>query len=239
MNPAYGTYLQTDSDLVDVVHKFTKRIKTRISAFETPAQVPPHILTQPLCEMLWRVVGYVMHGVIELEDEANMPVPKEGSGMIRMLLHTNTQLSNKLNELRRSYLKELSQHRDNQRKLSAVAARAVASLQEQPIMFYEPLEYVLDDNTKDFVRETVAERIKLEMRAGFNSGDDDNAEMMAYIKELEEERNQLKDELSTCQDSLKRSEEQMKTVSNREKQQREEIRVLKDNVKEGKEKIGE
>jgi len=151
MNPAYGTYLQTDADLVNVVAMFSKRIKTKISQFDTPANIPPAALNQPLCEMVWRVVGYVMHGVIELEEEANMPVPKEASGMIRMLLHTNTQLSNKLNELRRVYLKELSEHRDKQRRISQVAARAISNLQEQPIMFFEPLEFVLDETTKDFV----------------------------------------------------------------------------------------
>merc|ERR1711977_140412 len=37
MNPAYGTYLQTDQDLVNVVLMFSKRIKTKIAHFEAPS----------------------------------------------------------------------------------------------------------------------------------------------------------------------------------------------------------
>merc|ERR1719487_2296678 len=86
MNPAYGVYLQTDEDLVNVVFMFTKRIKAKLSQFENLGSVPPMALTQPLCELVWRVVGHVMHSVVDLEEEANMPVPKEASGMVRMLL---------------------------------------------------------------------------------------------------------------------------------------------------------
>lgn len=231
MNPAYGTYLQTDADLINVVQMFAKRIKTKISQFETPNLMPPNVLIQPLCEMLWRVVGYVMHGVIELEEEANMPVPKEASGMIRMLLNTNTQLSNKLNELRRVYLKELSEHRDKQRRITPVAARAVANLQEHPIMFFEPLEFVLDDTTKDFVREAVVERIKLEMRTAFQSNDD-NAEVAKYIEELEEAKELLQAEVKTCRATINRLEEQNKTLTDRDKKQKEELANQKQQIEE-------
>jgi len=223
MNPAYGTYLQTDTDLVNVVHMFSKRIKTKISQFDSPSNVPPQILTQPLCEMVWRVVGFVMHGVIELEEEANMPVPKEASGMIRMLLHTNSQLSAKLNDLRRVYLKELSAHRDSQRNVSKIATRAIANLHDQPIMFFEPLEFVLDETTKDFVREAVVERMKLEMRtSAMNS--DENAEMTKYIEEIEKELDDLKNELKTLRANNNRLEEQMKTMGVREEKTREDLK---------------
>jgi len=226
MNPAYGAYLQTDSDLVNVVQMFSKRIKTKISQFESPAHIPPQALTQPLCEMLWRVVGYVMHGVVELEEEANMPVPKEASGMIKMLLHTNSSLSNKLNELRRVYLKELSGHRDKARRISDTAARAVENLKEQPIMFFEPLEFILDDTTKDFVRESVVERLKLEMRNAFQTNDD-NAEVTKYIEELEEANEALKEEVKTCRATINRLENQNQTIGDREKKQAEELRNQK------------
>merc|ERR1712187_710375 len=72
----------------------------------------------------------------------------------------------KFSEARRSYLRELAAHRDKQRKPTAKTARALASLAEDPIMFYEPLDVVLDEPTKQFVREVVEERIKLEMQVG-------------------------------------------------------------------------
>merc|ERR1719181_2591656 len=153
--------------------------------------------------------------MIELEEDANMPVPKEAAGMVKMLLHTNTQLSNKLNDMRRVYLRELALYRDKEREITKTAERAIATLQEQPIMFFEPLEFVLDETTKDFVREAVVERIKLEMRtAAMNS--DDNAEMTRYIEELETEVDHLKSELKTVRASNNRLEEQMKTVGMRE-----------------------
>jgi len=231
MNPAYGTYLQTDADLINVVQMFSKRIKTKVSSFDSPNLMPPNVLIQPLCEMLWRVVGYVMHGVIELEEEANMPVPKEAAGMIRMLLNTNTQLSNKLNELRRVYLKELSAHRDKQRQVTPVAARAVANLQEHPIMFFEPLEFVLDDTTKDFVREAVVERIKLEMRTAFQSNDD-NSEVANYIQELEEAKEKLQAEVKTCRVTINRLEEQQKTFTERDQKQKEELKNQKQEIQD-------
>jgi len=226
MNPAYGTYLQTDADLVNVVLMFSKRIKTKIAQYETPNHIPPHVLIQPLCEMLWRVVGFVMHGVIELEEEANMPVPKEASGMIKMLLHTNSQLSKKLNDLRRVYLKELSEHRDKQRRLSKTAERAVNNLQEHPIMFYEPLEFVLDETTKDFVREAVVERIKLEMRtAAMNS--DENEEMARYMEELERKVDLLEAERDSAKASSNRLEEQLKTLGAKEAKLREDMTQMR------------
>jgi len=231
MNPAYGTYLQTDPDLVSVVAMFSKRIKTKVSQYDTPANIPPTILTQPLCELVWRVVGYVMHSVVELEEEANMPVPKEASGMIRMLLHTNTTLSNKLNESRRTYLKELSEHRDKQRRISKVAAAAVANLTEQPIMFFEPLEYILDETTKDFIRESVVERIKLEMRQAF-ANNDDNSEMQKYIDELETQLEAMKAEMKNIKAANNRMEAQMASYKEKDESQREEIRTLKEGNKE-------
>jgi predicted nucleic acid-binding Zn-ribbon protein len=238
MNPAYGTYLQSDQDLMEVVALFSKRIKTKISQFDAPSNIPPHVLNQPLCEMLWRVVGIVMHSVIELEEEANMPVPKEASGMIRMLLHTNTALSTKLNDLRRVYLKELSEHRDKQRRITKVAQGAINTLEEQPIMFYEPLEFVLDDTTKDFVREAVVERIKLEMRTAFQK-DGDNEEVTRYIEELETQVENLKTELKTCRASNNRLEEQLKTITEREQKQREDLKAFRKSDEEKTKQIDE
>jgi len=68
----------------------------------------------------------------------------------------------KLSEARRAYLRELTEHRDKQRQLSVKAQRALASLQDSPVMFYEPLNTVLEEPTKDFIRQVVEERLKVE-----------------------------------------------------------------------------
>merc|ERR1712048_649797 len=100
----------------------------------------------------------------------------------------NEELSRQLKENRRAYLKELVLLREKAgRNLSIKAQRAVASLQEEPVMFYEPLSYVLDETTKEFVKEVVEERIKLEMRAPASEINATERE-----REMEDMENELK-----------------------------------------------
>mmetsp|Transcript_64059 Transcript_64059/g.111651 ORF Transcript_64059/g.111651 Transcript_64059/m.111651 type:complete len:1175 (+) Transcript_64059:78-3602(+) len=184
MNPAYGQHLAEDEDLTEIVQVFAKRFRQVISGAEFPLK--PATLYKPLCEVIWRVVGHVLSSLFEFTDGQNndLPVPKQATGQVKMLLQSNIDLSNKLKEARRTYLIELTEHRDKQRHLSEQVQRAVESLREQPVMFYEPLEYVLDETTKDFVRLVVEERLKLEMRAGYKT-DEANAEMAGYMHDLE------------------------------------------------------
>jgi len=213
MNPGYGQYLTHDEELSGIVQLFAKRFRQKILQAETPIQ--PATLWQPICEVVWRVVGLTLHSVIEMPDgqAQNSPVPKEAAGQVRMLLQANLELSNKLNEARRSYLRELSCHRDKQRKLSGATRRAVESLHEHPVMFFEPLQYVLDETTKEFVKEVVEERLKLEMRTGFTS-DEANAEVAHHIDDLEQtlklkeaEMRQLRNQAAREADARKRCEE--------------------------------
>jgi len=162
MNPAYGAYLTEDEDLAGIVQLFAKRFRAKILASENPIQVTT--LYEPLCELAWRVVGHVFHAIIDLTETENIPLPKEPIGQVKMLLQTNMELSKKFNDMRRAYLRELSEHRDKQRTLSKQAEFVINSLQEQPVMFFEPLEFVLDNTTKDFIREVVEERVKLGLR---------------------------------------------------------------------------
>mmetsp|Transcript_92739 Transcript_92739/g.145657 ORF Transcript_92739/g.145657 Transcript_92739/m.145657 type:complete len:1197 (+) Transcript_92739:159-3749(+) len=229
MNPAYGTYLTTDPDLFGVIKMFSKRLRTKLTKFENTSQMPPDIFHQTLCEMLWRIVGWVMHEVVELEEDANMPVPKEASGMIKMLLNTNTKLTTKLNDVRRAYLKELAAHRDRQRHISAQTQRAIDQLHESPIMFFDPLAFVLDESTKSFVREVIEERMKLEMRTNFQSNED-NAEITSYIEELEGKLELANAELQTCRATNNRLEEQLKTQKEREAKLLQDLKTQKEEL---------
>merc|ERR1712139_374170 len=103
-------------------------------------------------------------------------------------------------------------------------------------MFFEPLEFVLDETTKDFVREAVVERIKLEMRTAAMSSDE-NSEMSKYIEELEAQVDLLRAEVKTSKATNNRLEEQMKTITMRETKLREDIKSRDETIKELKKQI--
>eukprot|EP00927_Polykrikos_kofoidii_P026575 TRINITY_DN23639_c0_g1_i1.p1 TRINITY_DN23639_c0_g1~~TRINITY_DN23639_c0_g1_i1.p1 ORF type:complete len:1262 (-),score=208.80 TRINITY_DN23639_c0_g1_i1:135-3545(-) len=118
----------------------------------------------PVCEVVWRVVGHIFHTIVELKASTKFPVPEVALGQIRMLLQTNDELSRQLKQSRREYLRELVMLRERERLRSQRVQRAVQTLRDDPVIFYEPLSYVLDQTTKDFVREIVEERVRLEIR---------------------------------------------------------------------------
>ncbi|CAK0843680.1 unnamed protein product [Prorocentrum cordatum] len=197
-NPGLSTHLTTDGEIAGIVQLFAKRFRTRIIQAETPIQITT--LYQPLCEVIWRVIGAVFQSCSQLgggDGAGGQPqsllagvqkpiMPHEAHGQLRVLLKTNEDLSIKLSEARRSYLRELAQHRDRQRTLSPEAVQLLQNLKEQPVMFYEPLETVLDDSTKAFVREVVEERIKLGLQTG-GGGDDSTVGLNAQIRTLEKD----------------------------------------------------
>mmetsp|Transcript_136788 Transcript_136788/g.381299 ORF Transcript_136788/g.381299 Transcript_136788/m.381299 type:complete len:1097 (-) Transcript_136788:189-3479(-) len=221
MNPAYGQYLASDQDLAGIVQLFAKRFRAKILASENP--IRPATLYEPLCEVTWRVVGHVLHTIIDLEDNENLPVPKEASGQVKMLLQTNVELSRKLNEMRRAYLRELTLHRDKQRRISENAERALRELEEQPVMFYEPLAFVLDEQTKTFVREVVEEKIKLEQLPGVPAKPPPQSEHTG--RETEDLELQLKNalaEMRTLRSTAARDAEAAKRAKELEEKWREE-----------------
>ena len=44
---------------------------------------------------------------------------------------------------------------------------------EEPIMFFEPTDFVLEQQTKDFIKDTVEEKMKLLLLKGWKAGDGD------------------------------------------------------------------
>ncbi|CAK0870278.1 unnamed protein product [Prorocentrum cordatum] len=217
MNPTYGSYLSGDQEIAGIVQLFAKRFRAKIMQAEAPIQ--PATLYEPLCEVVWRVIGHVLHSIVDLEDVENSPFPREAVGQVKMLLQTNVELSKKFNEMRRAYLRELSEHRDRQRELSQKQKDLLHDLKEEPIMFYEPLEFVLDEATKDFVREVVEERVKLGFRAsaakkmagGENEVQDlDVEELQAALKQALNDAKQLRIAHAKEMDKSKRSEDALR-----------------------------
>lgn len=182
MNPAYGAYMMSDEDLSEIAMAFAKRMRTKIMTLNGP--MTNMTLMPDLCEAIWRTVGYVLHTILVLEDNQALPLPEMATGQVRMLLRSNEELSRQFNRARSQWLKELSNLRDQQRRISARAQRALDSLQEEPIYFYEPLSYFLDDTTKEFIGKTVEERIKMEMKRA--EPQEDQHQLMENARQLEE-----------------------------------------------------
>jgi len=237
MNPAFGIYLQEDKDLVGVVQLFAKRFR-KISLTEGSSQMSPTVLYQPLCEMVWRVVGLTMSSMMNLNNQSSMPIVKEATGMIKMLLQTNTELSSQLSHLRRMYFKELTVHRDKQRNLGKQAEQLINGLQEQPIMFFEPLEFVLDETTKEFVRQAIEERMKLEIRVQPKQEGGENAEMTAHLEQCEKDLQEAQAKVRVLNNTVAREAEVRKRHEEIENKLREEIRMLREGGGDATKEIG-
>ncbi|CAJ1339429.1 unnamed protein product, partial [Effrenium voratum] len=207
MNPAYGSYLQTDKDLVSIVQLFAKRLRARMMAAKDEAMTPGSFY-EPLCEMTWRITGHVLHAVLNLEsmeEENGLPVPKEPLGQVRMLVQTNMELSRQLNMLRRDYLRELTQHRDKQRIINHKTQGVLQDLQENPVMFFEPLKFVLDDVTKEFIKLVVEERVKLDQKGAPLRRKEKKSTREIELKErASEKEKQMHAELSKVREELRK-----------------------------------
>lgn len=233
MNPAYGGYLQTDKDLVQIVQLTAKRLRARMMSASGP--LSPSSFYEPLCEMTWRITGHLLHAVLVLDSTAanSLPVPKEPLGQVKMLVQTNMELSQKLNMMRRDYLRELTSHRDKQRTISDEAHEVLESLQENPVMFFEPLKFVLDDVTKEFIKLVVEERVKLEQKVGAPPKPPERkptreltnpkAKTSEKEKALQDELNKVRSELGKLQEAFKESEIQVRRLDAAEKSVREQL----------------
>jgi len=204
INPAYGAYLTSSEELAELVMSFAKKFRSKLQSCSSP--VKPAELYEPICEVVWKVIGHIMHTIIELQDNQHLPVPQMALGQIKMLLQTNEELSRQLKENRRAYLKELALLRDKDRRLSAKAANAIQSLSDEPVYFYEPLSYVLDEHTKDFVKEVIEERMKLEMRSEPAPEEVDEGARLREMQEMENELRKVRGELKAARTEASRNE---------------------------------
>lgn len=123
---------------------------------------------------------------------------------LRYVLQANDELRATLAKLRRDYLRELTALRERCRRLDAPLEEALTTLlDEEPVMFFEPFDFVLDDSTKDFVRDTVEEKLRLLLLKGWRKvGDDELETLHKRIEELEVENTNLRAELeqaNTCE----------------------------------------
>lgn len=197
----YGRFIVEDSSLVEICHLVNHRIRS-VLAQEDAGIAHPNSLLKTVCECIWRSAGVTLESMLDLHDDSERKPtsaraslmaakgmsahsPEERSGQLKMLMSTNQELNEKLAETRSQYLQELTTLRDQIRILDPSAEQALQELHDEPVMFYEPLDAVLDETTKEFVRNVVDERLKLLMLKGWRQVGSDNDEVANMIHELE------------------------------------------------------
>lgn len=110
-----------------------------------------------LASLVWRSL------CIAWELESNNPTSK--ARLKAKLLHLEDELSkvsNDLNKSRTQYLKELTALRERIRRLDSSTEAEVARLlhEEEPVMYYEPIQFLTED-LRDHVVQIVEEKVKL------------------------------------------------------------------------------
>eukprot|EP00929_Paragymnodinium_shiwhaense_P070775 TRINITY_DN35894_c0_g1_i1.p1 TRINITY_DN35894_c0_g1~~TRINITY_DN35894_c0_g1_i1.p1 ORF type:complete len:1161 (-),score=406.47 TRINITY_DN35894_c0_g1_i1:84-3566(-) len=244
MHPGYGAFLVGDEDVACVMQSLARRLRQQLKCEDMRVEQ----MYQPICEIIWKAAGIVFHSFENItqigatQEGAHAETSSNGGGapainarakgQLKMLMQANQELSSQLNELRRTYLKELTEHRDRQRRWSEQAGQALDSLVEQPVMFFEPLNFVLDETSKDFVRAVVEERIKLDLCTGVDhrallgpqdeeiqrdkdfeeEEDDKEAELAKALKALEKaafERQRLEEKLARARAAAKEAKEKL------------------------------
>jgi len=198
-HPSCIPFMSADEELAGIVKLHAKRVRSKIPTEQGQPPPPgPESFYQPLCEAIWHALGMMLHTIGDLDGAKKMPTSEEAKGQVRMLLQANATLNSKLNDTRRQYLRELQLYRDKERTIGANTEKAIASLDEaissNPVMFWDPLDAVIDETTKQFVRDTIEERMKLEMQTAFRNNDQ-NAEVAGQLEALEQKIADMETEL--------------------------------------------
>lgn len=235
MNPSYGAYLTTDEDLADIVQVAARRMRSTVGSLRGP--MTNTTLFPDLCEAVWRTVGYVLNAILHIEEQ-QLPLPEAATGQVKMLLKSNEELSKRFNSARRQWLRELSLLRDQQRRISSRTERSLATLVEEPIYFFEPLCYFLDESTKEFICATVEERIKMEMKK--TAPKEDEMELIANAKQLEEmeklvavleaENRRLRNECGRQTEEARRYEDKLRRAKIEEEEAKKHLRQREQEV---------
>lgn len=142
-----------------------------------------------------------------------------------------------LHECRRAYLKELSTLRERLRLYEDPTLRDAihnAVYEEDPVMYYEPLQFVEDEQIKEFVAEVVEEKLKLIMTRWNKSriGEKPSVTPIPVAETngpspmelmLREENERLKNLIVELEDRLKTIEDEAEEKENAEEPVNEEL----------------
>jgi len=198
VHPAFSQLLAKSCEMRGIVERGAEAILDLGNAECSGRAVTARVLWT-VCECVWRAISVVVGGSCGRLPAEAAPLDAQ----LRHLQQVNDDLRTRLTTCRRDYLRELTELRERCRQLEPPVAEALESLlREEPVMFFEPLDFVFDGATKDFIRDTVEEKLRLLMLKGWRKGDDDDdiGAMTQRIKELELEVESLRNELNTCND---------------------------------------
>lgn len=165
-HPAWPKFLSAEPALVQLAERIARRLRhlpiMDQGATEGSSVHNPRLRTLWIvCECVWHTMGLL----VRAQQSKAVPGSEEEDALqkqISTLSHTTAELRLRLSECRRAYLLELTELRAKCRRLDGADAADIEEVTRgEPVMFFEPLDYLLDGPTKAFVHAAVEERLKL------------------------------------------------------------------------------
>jgi hypothetical protein len=184
-HPAFAQLLAKNDEMKGIIERGTEAILEVSATGGSPSRV-----LWAVCGCVWQAVGAVLSGLCgRLPSDVS---PQDAQ--LRHLMEVNNDLRTRLASCRHDYLRELTELRERCRQLDASVAEALAELlREEPVMFFEPFDFVFDETTKAFIRTTVEEKLRLLMLKGWRKGDSSEVQdLKLRIHELECEISELR-----------------------------------------------
>lgn len=164
-HPAFAQLLAKSPELRSVIENGAEELLPQ--SLDTSNGVASSHVMWTLCTCIWQ-------GISVLLESLSRKFPGDvasASEQLRFLMQSNNDLRSQLANCRRDYLRELTELRERCRRIDPHDEEALRQLlQEEPVMFFEPLDFVFEDTTKQFIRDTVEEKLRLLMLKGLGKG---------------------------------------------------------------------
>eukprot|EP00929_Paragymnodinium_shiwhaense_P076855 TRINITY_DN39572_c0_g1_i1.p1 TRINITY_DN39572_c0_g1~~TRINITY_DN39572_c0_g1_i1.p1 ORF type:complete len:1426 (-),score=361.32 TRINITY_DN39572_c0_g1_i1:81-4295(-) len=194
-HPAFSQMMASSPELRGIIEKATEAISEPL---ETDGHVSTTRVLWTICGCVWRSVGLVVGGSC-----GKLPGAGNASAIdaqLKHVLQANNELRDNIAKMRRDYLRELTELRERCRALEPPVEEALQHLlNEEPVMFFEPFDFVFDEVTKDFVRNTVEEKLRLLLLKGWRRHYDTELQtLQERVSELETENDNLRLELESA-----------------------------------------
>lgn len=177
-HPAFAQTLAKNPELRSVIESGVEAI---VEPMNSAGSVSASRVLWTMCTSVWQAISLVIGGLCGKLPHAATPMETQ----MRHLHQVNDDLRAKLSKCRRDYLRELTELRERCRQLEPPVDDALTGLlNEEPVMFFEPFNFVFDELTKEFVSDTVEEKMRLLMLKGWRQVNDE--ELIGLRRRLEE-----------------------------------------------------
>jgi len=187
-HPAFAQLLAQNPELRSVIESGVEAI---LEPMNSAGSVSDSRVLWTVCTAVWQGISLVVGGLCGKLPASAAPL----EGQIKHLHQVNDGLREQLSKCRRDYLRELTELRERCRQLDApVEVALVSLLNEEPVMFFEPFNFVFDELTKEFINYTVEEKLRLLMLKGWRKvNDEELVGLQERIQELQAENEELHD----------------------------------------------